>query len=122
MQATGGLLLAMRVRFRVPPAPASPLARLDPRWRLAALLAALGAVALVRTPAGAGVALAGALLLAWAGRLPRGWSLGNVGMLAGVLALFVLPLPLLAPGGWPEALRLAALIVGKAAAAWTLGL
>src|SRR5262245_5966180 len=112
----------MRVRFRVPPAPDSPLRRLDPRWRLAGLLLALVGVALVHTPAGAGVAVALALLLAGLGRLPWRWYLGNLGVLAGALALFLLPLPLLVPGGWPEALRLAGLIAGKAVAAFTLAL
>jgi cobalt/nickel transport system permease protein len=110
----------MRFRFRVLPTPESPLRRLDPRWRLAGLLLALAAVAVVQTPAGAGVALVGALLLAWLARLPVRWYLGKLAALAGFLALFVVPLPLLVPGSWLEGLRLAGLIAGKATAAFTV--
>jgi cobalt/nickel transport system permease protein len=110
----------MRVRFRVPPSPPSPLRRLDPRWRLAGLILALAAVAVVSTPPGAGVALLGALLLAWLARLPLRWYLGNLAALAGFLALVVLPLPLLVPGGWGAGLTVAALLAGKAVAAFTV--
>jgi cobalt/nickel transport system permease protein len=113
-----------------PPCPDSPLRRLDPRWRLAALLLAALAAALVRTlPAGL-AALLGAVLLAWLARLPPRWYLGRLGVLAGLLALFALPLPFLVGGepGWawgplrvslPGAV-LAGLLVCKAAALGTL--
>jgi cobalt/nickel transport system permease protein len=86
----------VQVRFSPPPVTDSPLARLDARWRLAAGLLLLAAVAAVRTlPAGA-AALAAALLL----------------------ALFVVPLPLLSPAA--DAWRLAGLFVAKGLALFTL--
>jgi len=76
----------------------SPLRHLDPRWKLAGVALLLAAVALLRTLPAAAAALAGALVLAVAGRLPRRWYLVRVGVAALFLAPFVLTLPLLLPG------------------------
>lgn len=73
----------------------SPIRRLDPRWKLAALLPAVAIVAVLRSLPAAAAALAGALALAALSRLPLRWYLTRIGMLAAVLALFALPLPLL---------------------------
>src|SRR5262249_59990581 len=61
------------------PCPASPLRRLDPRWKLAALVFALVAVTLVQTLPSVGAALVVALGLAAAGRLPLPWLLLRLG-------------------------------------------
>lgn len=120
----------MRVQIQPPPQTNSPLARLDPRWRLAALLLALLVASLPRTLAAATAALAGSLLLAWLGRLPRKWYLDRLATLAGLLALVVLPLPFLLGGepawGWGvlhvslEGARLALLVLVKATTLVTL--
>jgi len=83
------------------PCPDSPLRRLDPRWKLAALLLAAVAVALLRQPAAAAAALAGAVALAVLGRLPGKWYLARAGVAALFLAPFLLALPFVArrPGG-----------------------
>jgi cobalt/nickel transport system permease protein len=75
------------------------MARLDPRWRLAALAMAALALAGVRTLPAAAAGLAGTALLAALARVPPGWLLARLGALAGFLALFALPLPLLIEGG-----------------------
>ena len=59
----------MTLAFRLPPCPDSPLRRLDPRWKLAALGLATVATALPRTLPAAAVALACALFLAGLARL-----------------------------------------------------
>jgi cobalt/nickel transport system permease protein len=105
--------------------------RLDPRWKLAALvLAAAAVVGLRGLPASAG-ALAGALLLAALGRLPPRWFLGRLGAVAGFLLLFAAPLPFLLHGpdaGWPlgpvlvsaYGLRVALVLLAKGLAIVTL--
>jgi cobalt/nickel transport system permease protein len=75
----------------------SPLARLDPRWKLAALLTAAAAAALLRTLPPALLALSGALALALGGRLPSRWLLQRLGGLALFLAVFTVWLPFLLP-------------------------
>jgi cobalt/nickel transport system permease protein len=108
----------VQVRFSPPPVTDSPLARLDARWRLAAVLLLLAAVAAVRAlPAGL-AALAGALLLAALARVPPRWFAGRLAAAALLLALFVVPLPLLSAGD--GAWRLAGLFVAKGLALFTL--
>jgi cobalt/nickel transport system permease protein len=79
--------------FKHPDVPASPVARWDARWKLAALAAAaLGAAALTRLgPSAAALGLAAALLLA--SRLPGRWVRGRLGL----LAVAALPFPLVLP-------------------------
>jgi cobalt/nickel transport system permease protein len=79
----------------------SPLRSLDPRWKLAALLLAAGAVVFLRTGPAALAALAGGLGLAVAGRLPLRWVLFRLGPVALVLGLFAAPLPFLLRGPDP---------------------
>jgi cobalt/nickel transport system permease protein len=88
--------------FTPPPCPDSPLRQLDARWKLAALTLAALATALLRTVPATALALAGALFLAWLGRLPLRWYLGRLGPVALVLALFAVPLPFLLHGSGPE--------------------
>ena len=122
----------MRVTFRPPPCPDSPLRRLDSRWKLAALVLAALATAALRSLPAAALALAGALLLVGLGRLPPRWYGARLAAAGVLLALFVLPLPLLVREGprwhWgPLSLslpgaRLALLIGGKALAVLSLAL
>jgi cobalt/nickel transport system permease protein len=92
----------MTLAFTTPPCPTSPLGRLDPRWKLAGLSLAAAAAAALHTLPPAGLALAGALLLAVLARLPWRWYLARAGALAAFLALFTLPLPFLLPGEGPS--------------------
>jgi cobalt/nickel transport system permease protein len=110
----------VQVRFSPPPCPDSPLARLDPRWRLLALLLALIVAAFLHTLLAATVALAGALLLAFLARMPWDWFGSRLLLLAVPLAVFVLPAPFLAGGDFLDGARLAGLFTLKAAGLATL--
>jgi cobalt/nickel transport system permease protein len=92
---------AMTLAFSSPPCTSSLVSRLDPRWKLAALLFAAGVATTLHTLPGAGLGLAGALLLALLARLPMRWYLQRLGALALFLALFALPLPWLLAGDAP---------------------
>src|SRR5262245_30919709 len=70
------------------------LSKIDPRWKLAALVTAATAVTLVRTPGPALAALAGALLIVALARLPIRWYLARVGGVVLLLALFLVFLPI----------------------------
>jgi len=100
------------------PTPNSPLSRLDPRWKLAAFLPALLAIAFLRGLAPTLAALAGTLLLACLGQLPPRWYLARLGWLLLFLSPFLLFLPLLLP--MTEALLLAATLAAKAVTIVTL--
>jgi cobalt/nickel transport system permease protein len=91
----------MTLAFSSPPQTTSFLSRLDPRWKLAALLIAATVVATLHTLPAAVSALVAALLLALLARLPRRWFLERLGAAALFLALFTLPLPWLLPGEGP---------------------
>ena len=121
----------MTLAFDHLPCPDSPLRRLDPRWKLAALVPAALLVALLRGLPAAGAALAGALALAALARIPGRWLLGRLGAAALFLALFTLPLPLLLHDGGPAwelgplrlswyGLRVSLLLTAKAVAILTL--
>jgi cobalt/nickel transport system permease protein len=75
------------------PARNSRLGRLDPRWRLAALLLLAAAAAVLHTVPAAAAACAGAVALALAARLPLRWYLARVAVVAPFLALFALWMP-----------------------------
>jgi cobalt/nickel transport system permease protein len=76
----------------------SPAHRMDPRWKLAALgVCGMALVCLQTVPATA-MALAGALTLLIATRLPLRWLLARMGGVAAFLALFFILLPLTMPG------------------------
>lgn len=79
------------------PCPESPLRRLDPRWKLAGLVAAALAAASLRTLAAAVAALAAALLLAALGRMPLRWYLVRLGGVAVFVGPYAALLPLLTP-------------------------
>ncbi len=92
----------MTLAFETLPCPESPLRRLDPRWKLAALVLAALAVAALRSPLSALAALAGSLALAVLARLPLRWFLGRLGSVAAVLAVFAAALPFLLRGPGPS--------------------
>jgi cobalt/nickel transport system permease protein len=109
------------------PCPDSPLRRLDPRWKLAALVLAAAAVVCLQTIPPAAVALAGAIGLAYWGRLPGRWCLARLTTAALLIAPFLLSLPFFHDGTgstWEigpahisvEGLRLALLLLIKALA------
>jgi cobalt/nickel transport system permease protein len=121
----------MTLALGLPPCPDSPLRRLDPRWKLAALTLAAAAIAGLGHLSYAALALVVALLLALLGRLPLRWYFGQAVSLALFLGLFALPLPFLLHGTspawelgpvrvWPYGLHAALLLSVKALALLTL--
>jgi cobalt/nickel transport system permease protein len=92
----------MTLAFSLPPPTPSFLSRLDPRWKLAALLFAAAVVATLHTLPVAVTACAAAVLLVVLARLPRRWFLQRLGAAALFLALFALPLPWLLSGEGPS--------------------
>jgi cobalt/nickel transport system permease protein len=85
----------MTLAFTAPPRTDSPLSRMDPRWKLAALAVAVLAAATLRSLPTSLLALAAALVLAALGRVPPRWFLARLGAAALFLAFFALPLPFL---------------------------
>jgi cobalt/nickel transport system permease protein len=83
----------MTLPARDPTTPDSPLARWDPRWKLAAVLLAAFAVVSLQHPGPAAVAAAAALALAFLGRVPLSVIAGR----AGLLLLATLPLVVFVP-------------------------
>jgi cobalt/nickel transport system permease protein len=71
----------------------SPLARRDPRWRFAAFVLAILAVAFLRQPGPVAVALGFTLTLAIAARVPGRWYLVRVGILLIALLPFLVVVP-----------------------------
>jgi cobalt/nickel transport system permease protein len=117
----------MTLSLALPPCSPSPLGRLDPRWKLAALALAVAAVALLNTLTAALLALAAAVLLAVLGRLSWRWLRGRLLAALAFVALFAAPLPWLlwekgSAWAWgplvvsPYGARAAALLLARAAA------
>jgi cobalt/nickel transport system permease protein len=91
----------MTIAFRNRPVPDSPLSRWDARWKLAAVLVAVGAVASLDRPAPAAAALALGLLMLAVARLSWNWLRGRLSVLAFAALPFLLVLPFTLPGeGW----------------------
>jgi len=88
----------MTLTLEFPECGDSTLGRLDPRWKLAALVPAALATALLRTLGPAVAALLGALILVVLTRLPLRWYLAHIGVAALFLGLFFVWIPLLATG------------------------
>jgi cobalt/nickel transport system permease protein len=109
----------MTLPFDPPPIADSPLARLDPRWRLAGLLVAAAAAAIPRTIPAATAACAGAIALAIVARLPVRWVCRRYVALAFFLGPFVVLLPILQGG---DGARLAVLVSLKGVAIVTVAL
>ena len=105
--------------------------RMDPRWKLAALVSAAIAAALLRNLVPAVVALLAALVLTGLSRLPVAWYLSRLGMLLLFLGLFAVPMPFLSRDDGPawllgtvrvsqHGLIMALLLISKAVAIFTL--
>jgi cobalt/nickel transport system permease protein len=92
---------AMTLAFRHRPVPPSPLARWDARWKLAAVLIAVGGIATLNHLAPAAVALLLGLGGLVAARLPRRWVISRLAIFAFAALPFVVVLPLTLDGpGW----------------------
>jgi cobalt/nickel transport system permease protein len=89
------------------------VSRLDPRWRLAAILGAAFACALLETPVTVLLALAGALTLAVLARLPWRWFALRLAAALLMLGLFVCWRPFL-PRPGEATLVLAGMTLSKA--------
>lgn len=89
----------MTLGLDITAAPASPLRRLDPRWKLGAIGGAVVGVALLQQPLPALAALAGGVGLALLARLPAGWYLGRLGVALAFPAFFAVWLPFVAQPG-----------------------
>ena len=109
----------------------SPLARLEPRWKLAGLLLLAAVAALLRTLLPTGLVLLAALLLAVLGRVPADWLARRLATVLLFLMLFAGWMPFLWPHGgpaWrlgpvavsPKGTQVALLLVQKALAVITL--
>src|SRR5262245_30252661 len=103
----------MTLALAVPHAADSPLARLDARWKLAALGVAAFAVAALRTLPAATVGLVLVVGLVAVARLPWAWLRRRLGELAFAVVPLAVLLPLFEGMG---GLRLAALLAAKAVA------
>jgi cobalt/nickel transport system permease protein len=110
----------MQIRFGLPPVTDSPLARLDARGRLLALVAWMIALACLRTLSGAVLGLCLSLCLAAFARMDRSWFLARLVAIGLLLAVFVLPVPLLSREPWSESVPFAIGILFKALALFTL--
>jgi cobalt/nickel transport system permease protein len=85
----------MTLAFDSFPCPDSFLSRLDPRWKLAAIVLAVVATVLLQTVIASAVALTGAVGLALIGRLPAHWLLLRLAGMMAFLTLFTVWLPFL---------------------------
>jgi cobalt/nickel transport system permease protein len=109
----------MTLAFDALEAPHSAFARLDPRWKLAALLPAILATALLQTLPMVGFVFAFSVLLLICARLPRRFLVSRLAALALFLAPFVIVLALLEG---QEGLTAAIRVAGKASAMFLFGL
>jgi cobalt/nickel transport system permease protein len=109
----------MTLALDPPPVADSPIARLDPRWKLAALAVVAAAAAAVQSLGPALAVLVAGLLLAAVARLPARWMLRRLGALVLALLPFAVIMPLVQ--GMAGA-RLAGLLAAKAMAVITFSL
>lgn len=79
----------MTLALDVPAIPDSPLSRMDPRWKLAAIVPAAIVLALLRTPSPAAAALVLALALAALARLPSAWLARRLAWTVLFIAIFL---------------------------------
>jgi cobalt/nickel transport system permease protein len=83
----------MRGHVESLPTPSSPVSRLDPRWKLAALVLAGAGVVALENLLPAALAFLGAVGVAVLARLPLRWSLSRLGLAVLVLSPFLVLLP-----------------------------
>lgn len=96
----------MTLILELPEALRSPLGRMDPRWKLAALLLAALLLALLRTPWPSVVGLLGAWLLVLLAHVPLGWYAGRMTVVALFLGMFLIWLPFVPGNGFAWAVVL----------------
>ena len=89
----------MTLAFELPDCPPSLVRRWDPRWKLAGLLLAAFALALLQTSGPALAALAGAVFLVALARLPLRWYLQRLGTAVVMFAMFFAWLPFVVETG-----------------------
>jgi cobalt/nickel transport system permease protein len=100
----------MTLAFDPPPAGDSPIHRLDPRWKLAALGPAVLAVSFVHSLTIASAALGAAAVLAFVARLPALWVGRRLGAIVLALGPIVVLLPIVQG---IEGVRVALLLLAK---------
>jgi cobalt/nickel transport system permease protein len=91
----------MTLAFDLPQQRDSFMRRLDPRWKLASLLAAAALTASLRSLPASAAAASAALILAVLARLPVAWYLGRLSQVLSFLTLFCIWLPFTATIGQP---------------------
>lgn len=91
----------------------SPLHSLDPRVKIAGFTIFLAAIALVKGPWGATLALGMACAWLLASRIPLGFTLRRLKAVMLFLVSFLIILPLTHPGGWQAGLERGAIIFVK---------
>jgi len=89
----------MTLAFDLPTCPNSFVQRLDPRWKLASVLLAAMALALLRTCGPALTAFAATILLVGVARLPFAWYLRRLGTALAMFTLFLIWLPFVSAEG-----------------------
>ena len=91
-------MAGMTLALDFPQCGQSPLGRLDPRWKLAALMPAAFSTTLLQTLPTALTAWVLSLVLAHFGELPRRWLFTRLGSVALILSFFLAWLPFVVPG------------------------
>jgi cobalt/nickel transport system permease protein len=109
----------MTLAFDALDAPASPLARRDPRWKLAALVPAIFAASALRSPTIVATAFTLSAILLLAARLPYKLVLARIAAFCVFLLPFLVILPIL--HGWPGFWS-ACVLAARALAIFILGL
>src|SRR5258706_289040 len=109
----------MTLAFDALDAPDSPLARRDPRWKLAALVPAVLIVSALKSPPVVATALALSIVLLLVARLPCRLALTRLGAFALFLSPFLIVLPILQ--GWNGIIS-AVVLAGRATAVFILGM
>jgi cobalt/nickel transport system permease protein len=89
----------MTTGFDLPECPPSLLSRMDPRWKLAAVLLASVACTLLRSATPAVLALGGALLLVVVARLPARWYVRRLTTAMVLFAVLLIWLPFVVEEG-----------------------
>ena len=97
----GLFVIRMTLDLRHAPDTASFLGKLDPRWKLAAVLLPCLAISLLEYLPAAALALLLALILVFVARLPLSWYLARIGGVALFMVWFVILLPWLIPDTKP---------------------
>lgn len=109
----------MTLAFDALDAPDSPLARRDPRWKLAALVPAILVASALRAPAVVAAALMLSLVLLLISRLPWRLAAFRLGAFFLFLSPFLIVLPIVQ--GW-DGVASALVLAARATAVFTLGI